>query len=175
MLTESDASCVVYGMPRAVKEAGLSAAEAPLEQMATELGNRVIFNATERLQRRTERFIERRVWALHPGKRPTSCCRARGRVPQVAHLEHFAEGFDEGCQQVHCEPRKTPNARVWRASSATRRFRDFHAALEPVACKMELSGMRRALQSRATRRAMVLGQIGQIRPGVADFPLARVE
>ncbi len=33
-LTESESSCVVYGMPRAVTEAGLSAGEAPLEDMA---------------------------------------------------------------------------------------------------------------------------------------------
>lgn len=41
VLTESEASCVVYGMPRAVKEAGLSIAEALLEHMAMEIGNRV--------------------------------------------------------------------------------------------------------------------------------------
>ena len=41
VLTESEASCVVYGMPRAVKEAGLSTAEAPLEQMAMEISNRL--------------------------------------------------------------------------------------------------------------------------------------
>jgi len=35
VLTETEASCVVYGMPRVVKEAGLSVAEAPLEQMVT--------------------------------------------------------------------------------------------------------------------------------------------
>jgi two-component system, chemotaxis family, protein-glutamate methylesterase/glutaminase len=34
VLTESESSCVVHGMPRAVKEAGLSSAEAPLEDMA---------------------------------------------------------------------------------------------------------------------------------------------
>ncbi|WP_163786093.1 chemotaxis-specific protein-glutamate methyltransferase CheB [Myxococcus vastator] len=33
VLTESESSCVVYGMPRAVKEAGLSTASAPLEGM----------------------------------------------------------------------------------------------------------------------------------------------
>ncbi|HYQ44673.1 MAG TPA: chemotaxis-specific protein-glutamate methyltransferase CheB [Polyangiaceae bacterium] len=33
VLTETEDSCVVYGMPRMVKEAGLSLAEAPLEQM----------------------------------------------------------------------------------------------------------------------------------------------
>jgi len=33
VLTESEASCVVYGMPRSVKEAGHSTAEAPLEAM----------------------------------------------------------------------------------------------------------------------------------------------
>jgi two-component system chemotaxis response regulator CheB len=37
VLTESDLSCVVYGMPRAVKEAGLSHAEAPLEAMVTSI------------------------------------------------------------------------------------------------------------------------------------------
>ena len=31
MLTEAASSCVVYGMPRSVKEAGDSDAEAPLE------------------------------------------------------------------------------------------------------------------------------------------------
>lgn len=34
VLTEAEASCVVYGMPRVVKEAGLSVAEVPLERMA---------------------------------------------------------------------------------------------------------------------------------------------
>ena len=34
ILTESESSCVVYGMPRAVVEAGLSSAEAPIELMA---------------------------------------------------------------------------------------------------------------------------------------------
>jgi len=33
VLTETEATCIVYGMPRVVKEAGLSVAEAPLEQM----------------------------------------------------------------------------------------------------------------------------------------------
>jgi two-component system chemotaxis response regulator CheB len=37
VLTESAESCVVYGMPRAVKEAGLSSAEAPLSAMAEAL------------------------------------------------------------------------------------------------------------------------------------------
>jgi len=41
VLTETEASCVVYGMPRVVKEAGLSAAEASLERMAAELGARL--------------------------------------------------------------------------------------------------------------------------------------
>jgi two-component system chemotaxis response regulator CheB len=34
LLTEAESSCVVYGMPRAVSEAGLGAASAPLDQMA---------------------------------------------------------------------------------------------------------------------------------------------
>jgi two-component system chemotaxis response regulator CheB len=34
ILTEAEESCVVYGMPRAVHEAGLSLAQAPLEEMA---------------------------------------------------------------------------------------------------------------------------------------------
>jgi two-component system chemotaxis response regulator CheB len=34
ILTESESSCVVYGMPRAVHEAGLSSGEAPIEAMA---------------------------------------------------------------------------------------------------------------------------------------------
>ncbi|HEX2568517.1 MAG TPA: chemotaxis-specific protein-glutamate methyltransferase CheB [Polyangia bacterium] len=34
MLTESESSCVVYGMPRCVYEAGLADAEAPLDRMA---------------------------------------------------------------------------------------------------------------------------------------------
>ena len=33
MLTESEASCVVYGMPRAVAEAGLSVGQARIEDM----------------------------------------------------------------------------------------------------------------------------------------------
>lgn len=41
VLTEAEASCVVYGMPRVVKEAGLSAGEAMLEDMATEIASRL--------------------------------------------------------------------------------------------------------------------------------------
>lgn len=37
VLTESELSCVVYGMPRSVKEAGYSSAEASLELMAAEI------------------------------------------------------------------------------------------------------------------------------------------
>ncbi|AUX41626.1 chemotaxis protein CheY [Sorangium cellulosum] len=35
VLVESESSCVVYGMPRRVLEAGLAAAEAPIDQMAS--------------------------------------------------------------------------------------------------------------------------------------------
>lgn len=41
VLTESEASCVVYGMPRVVKEAGLSVGEALLEHMASAIASRV--------------------------------------------------------------------------------------------------------------------------------------
>lgn len=41
VLTETEASCVVYGMPRVVKEAGLSEAEAPLETMAAAIAARI--------------------------------------------------------------------------------------------------------------------------------------
>jgi two-component system chemotaxis response regulator CheB len=41
ILTESEASCVVYGMPRSIVEAGLSDGEVPLEQMADALLERV--------------------------------------------------------------------------------------------------------------------------------------
>jgi two-component system chemotaxis response regulator CheB len=41
IVTESEASCVVYGMPRAVAEAGLSAAEVPLSRMAAEIAARI--------------------------------------------------------------------------------------------------------------------------------------
>jgi two-component system chemotaxis response regulator CheB len=41
VLTESEMSCVVYGMPRSVKEAGYSTAEAPLERMAAEIMTRL--------------------------------------------------------------------------------------------------------------------------------------
>ncbi len=34
VLTEAESSCVVYGMPRCVREAGLAAAEAPIDSMA---------------------------------------------------------------------------------------------------------------------------------------------
>jgi two-component system chemotaxis response regulator CheB len=37
VLTEAEASSVVFGMPRVVKEAGLSAAEAPIDTMSDEL------------------------------------------------------------------------------------------------------------------------------------------
>jgi two-component system, chemotaxis family, protein-glutamate methylesterase/glutaminase len=41
VLTESELSCVVYGMPRAVKEAGYSSGEASLEMMASEIVRRL--------------------------------------------------------------------------------------------------------------------------------------
>ncbi len=41
VLTEAESSCVVYGMPRVVKEAGLSSAEAPLSQIASEIMRRL--------------------------------------------------------------------------------------------------------------------------------------
>ncbi len=37
VLTEAASSCVIYGMPRVVKEAGLSNAEVPLDRMVTEV------------------------------------------------------------------------------------------------------------------------------------------
>jgi len=40
LLTESASSCVVYGMPRSVYEAGLGAEAVPLDQMAREIGRR---------------------------------------------------------------------------------------------------------------------------------------
>jgi two-component system chemotaxis response regulator CheB len=40
LLTESASSCVVYGMPRCVYEAGLGAEAVPLDQMAREIGRR---------------------------------------------------------------------------------------------------------------------------------------
>ncbi len=41
VLTEAESSCVVYGMPRVVKEAGLAIAEVPLERMAAEIASRI--------------------------------------------------------------------------------------------------------------------------------------
>jgi two-component system, chemotaxis family, protein-glutamate methylesterase/glutaminase len=41
VLTEAESSCVVYGMPRAVVEAGLSDEAVPLERLAHSLGERV--------------------------------------------------------------------------------------------------------------------------------------
>jgi two-component system chemotaxis response regulator CheB len=37
VITESEASCVVYGMPRSIVEAGLSDGAVPLDQMADAL------------------------------------------------------------------------------------------------------------------------------------------
>lgn len=41
VLTESESSCVVYGMPRSVDEAGLSSGNVPIEKMAAELVRRL--------------------------------------------------------------------------------------------------------------------------------------
>lgn len=41
VLTETEASCVVYGMPRVVKEAGLSVTEAPIEQIVAAIARRL--------------------------------------------------------------------------------------------------------------------------------------
>lgn len=40
LLTEAESTCVVYGMPRCVYEAGLGAVIAPLDRMAEEIANR---------------------------------------------------------------------------------------------------------------------------------------
>jgi two-component system chemotaxis response regulator CheB len=41
VITESESTSVVYGMPRAVRDAGLAVAEAPLHEMAKEIASRV--------------------------------------------------------------------------------------------------------------------------------------
>lgn len=41
ILTEAEKSCVIYGMPRSVVEAGLSDAEIPLESMVEEINKRI--------------------------------------------------------------------------------------------------------------------------------------
>jgi two-component system chemotaxis response regulator CheB len=41
VLTEAEASCVVYGMPRSVDEAGLSDASVHIERMANAIMERV--------------------------------------------------------------------------------------------------------------------------------------
>ena len=41
ILTESEASCVVYGMPRSIVEAGLSDGEVRLEEMADAILERI--------------------------------------------------------------------------------------------------------------------------------------
>lgn len=41
VITESESSCVVYGMPRCIDEAGLSLGNVPIEQMAAELVRRL--------------------------------------------------------------------------------------------------------------------------------------
>jgi two-component system chemotaxis response regulator CheB len=41
VITEAESSCVVYGMPRVVNEAGLSSAEVPLEHMVAEVMSRL--------------------------------------------------------------------------------------------------------------------------------------
>ncbi len=41
ILTESEESCIIYGMPRCVQEAGLSDGEVPLDSMAMEINNRL--------------------------------------------------------------------------------------------------------------------------------------
>jgi two-component system chemotaxis response regulator CheB len=41
ILTEAESSCVVYGMPRVVREAGLSTAEAPLSHLVAEISARL--------------------------------------------------------------------------------------------------------------------------------------
>jgi len=41
VLTEAEASCVVYGMPRSVRDAGCSAGEARIEEMASAIVRRL--------------------------------------------------------------------------------------------------------------------------------------
>jgi two-component system chemotaxis response regulator CheB len=41
VLTESETTCVVYGMPRSVMEAGLSDSSVPLERMARAIMERL--------------------------------------------------------------------------------------------------------------------------------------
>lgn len=42
VLTEAESSCVVYGMPRAVAEAGLSHGSAPLDELVPLLGRYIL-------------------------------------------------------------------------------------------------------------------------------------
>ena len=41
VLTEAESSCVVYGMPGSVKDAGMSSGEEPLDRMAAEIQRRI--------------------------------------------------------------------------------------------------------------------------------------
>ena len=41
ILTQSEESCIIYGMPRSVAEAGLSDAAVPLVSMAAEINKRI--------------------------------------------------------------------------------------------------------------------------------------
>jgi two-component system chemotaxis response regulator CheB len=41
ILTEAEESCVIFGMPRTVSEAGLSDASAPLKRMAQAISERI--------------------------------------------------------------------------------------------------------------------------------------
>jgi len=41
ILTEAEASCIIYGMPRSVVEAGLSDGAVPLEAMVVEINKRL--------------------------------------------------------------------------------------------------------------------------------------
>ena len=41
VLTESEESCIIYGMPRSVVESGLSDAAVPLASMAMEINKRI--------------------------------------------------------------------------------------------------------------------------------------
>jgi two-component system chemotaxis response regulator CheB len=41
IITEAESTCVVYGMPRCVREAGLADTEVPLDEMAAEILRRI--------------------------------------------------------------------------------------------------------------------------------------
>jgi len=93
-VTEAEETCVVYGMPRSVVEAGLSDATVPLEGMAEKSAG----NLVEAIQESKDAPLERLVTAL--GIRHVGNTVARLLAERFRSLEAMAEADEEALLDI---------------------------------------------------------------------------